>query len=173
MGAVFCLNRIKKKKSTLTSKTRKAPMKYIKVIKIKENKLRVPEDIKLKRIEILNRFIDYVIRRIYLRRGQFLLCKVSFELHNWNYMMFAQFSRISGSPIIPGKVLSTTSNYQGENGIMIGDNGIFQNIEIDCWSFFQKMNFEELALYVIDQLNKKYEKHNISTIEQCGFWKCQ
>lgn len=148
-------------------------MKYIKVIKIKQKKLIVPEDIKLKRMEILKKFIDYVIRRIYLRRGQFLLCEVLFELHNKDYMLFAQFSRISGSPLVPGKVLATTSNYQGENGIIIGNNGTLQNIEIDCWSFPSKMNFEELTRYVIDQLNKPYEKCNISTVEQCGFWKCQ
>lgn len=147
-------------------------MKYIKVIKIKQKKLRVPEEIKLQRMEILKKFIDHVIRRIYLRRGQFLLCEVLFELHNKDYMLFAQFSRMSGSPLVPGKVLTTTSNYQGENGIMIGDDGIFQNIEIDCWSFPSKMNFEALARYVIDQLNKPYEKHHVSTVEQCGFWKC-
>lgn len=127
-------------------------MKYINIVKVDKTGLKIPQKEILAKMEILNLFIDFVIRRIYLRKGQFLRCNAKFELHNQEHVLFANFSRVAGSVLKPGKVIKTTVQYQGANGIMIIKDNFFQNIEIDCWSFSEKMSFKELAQYVIDEL---------------------
>jgi len=127
-------------------------MKNIKMVKVNKPGLKIPQKEILAKMEILNLFIDFVIRRIYLRRGQFLRCNAKFELHNQEYVLFANFSKVAGSVIEPGKVIKTTVQYQGANGVMIMKDNISQNIEIDGWSFSEEMSFKELAQYVIDEL---------------------
>ena len=127
-------------------------MKYLKVVEI-ENTECVPHDELKAMKEVLYEFIDYLIKRMHLRKGQFLKCKARMEYWQGKWHMHVVFSRFSGTLSEPGMELSTTNKISnGPIGAVIIGKNIFQEIDMYFDYCPVEMSLKKLARWIVQEL---------------------